>query len=97
MNQRILVHIFLALNVEKTQQGDTTMSNLKEWQGHRGINDNHMADLLGVCRQTWVKWRDGKSPIPHKELIRAINLMQVPKEEAIEILMTGYKPGGKRT
>lgn len=67
------------------------MTPLHEWQGHRGVTDETISAALGISRQTWVKYRDGKQDPPHSKLIKACNILRVPEEDAVRILCKGYR------
>ena len=67
------------------------MNELKAWQGFRGITDERMAAYMGINRRTWIRWRTGATDIPHTALIKAVNLLRIPKEDATKILTKGIK------
>lgn len=69
----------------------TPMSMLHAWQRHRGLTDDEMGTALVCSGSSWRRYRTCRSDISHEMLIRAINILRVPQEDAIQILTAGMR------
>lgn len=65
--------------------------SLAAWQRFRDITDQQMGDALSVGRTTWQRYKKGTGDIPHATLVRAVNFLRIPVEDATAIMMAGVR------
>ena len=64
---------------------------LASWQRYRDKTDADMSEALNVGRSTWRRYKDGSGEIPHAVLVRAVNFLRIPVEDATAIMMAGVR------
>ena len=69
----------------------TTMRILEEWRRHRDLSTEEVAAAMLVSPNTWRRYIKRETDISFPMLIRALNFLQVPYDDALKCVTANLR------